>query len=74
MCEITDPAIVALAEPGETPWEAPGEGFAWMQRECDGNGCDKGLLYAPVRFCCKCGGDGYLVRVVQLPTSTEGTD
>lgn len=24
--------------------------------------CDMGLIYAPVRFCSKCGGSGYLLR------------
>lgn len=32
------------------------------QRPCDAEGCDRGLLLAPARFCGRCGGSGYLVR------------
>lgn len=55
------------AEPGEFVHE----GIVWThdhygpdddlyQRECDA-GCDRGLFYAPVRFCGRCDGSGFLV-------------
>ena len=65
MSKITDPAIVALASEGETPWESFSDEQVTMQRDCDG--CDKGLLYATARFCARCGGSGYLTRSVRVP-------
>lgn len=70
MAVITDPDIVALAEPGETPWEGFSDSHVFMQRDCPT--CDKGLLYAPARFCGQCGGTGRLVRFVPL-TDPETT-
>lgn len=37
-----------------------GPGDVAYQRDCPD--CEKGLLYAPVRWCPHCGGSGYLVR------------
>ena len=48
------------------------DGFLWqlweyddqitLQRACDAEGCDKGLLYTPVRNCSACQGSGYKTR------------
>lgn len=48
------------------------DGFLWqlweyddhivLQRDCDAEGCDRGLLYAPVRNCSACRGSGYRTR------------
>lgn len=45
---------------GETAWEWIEEGSVVFRRSCDR--CDKGLLYAPVRFCSACEGSGWLLR------------
>lgn len=72
MSQITDPAIVALAEPGETPWEGSEDDRVIMQRPC--GECDRGLLYSPVRFCGPCSGSGFRTRIVVLTDPTERID
>lgn len=37
-----------------------------LQRRCEAEGCDKGLVYAPVRDCGKCRGSGFIVRKLTL--------
>jgi hypothetical protein len=48
------------AREGETAYEWYDDKIVF-QRDCDG-GCDRGLIFAPVRDCPKCGGSGYLMR------------
>lgn len=47
------------AREGETAYEWRDDEIVF-QRDCPD--CDKGLIYAPVRFCGRCGGSGYLLR------------
>lgn len=61
---------VPLADPGPDGhlwqlWEYGG-GEIRLQRRCDAKGCDKGLLYTPVRNCSRCQGSGFLTRMFKL--------
>lgn len=47
-------------------WEGFENGQAILQTPCDEPGCDKGLIYSPVRNCPRCGGAGYLTRRIYL--------
>ena len=66
-----------MTEPGP-------DGFLWqlwdyddqiiLQRDCDAEGCEKGLLHTPARFCTRCGGDGYLLRTFPKPKESDDDD
>lgn len=58
------------AREGETAYEWHDDAQVAFQRPCDA-GCDRGLLLSPARFCTKCGGSGYLVRIVEEATQTR---
>lgn len=58
--QITDPEILARAQPGEVPWEGFNDDQIIFQRDCPD--CDRGLLLAPARFCPTCNGGGFLTR------------
>ncbi len=57
MSQIKD--FLGLKE-GETAWEGFQDDEVIIQCKCPH--CDKGLIYAPVRYCGFCHGDGYLTR------------
>lgn len=65
MSKITAPEIATLAEEGETPWESWNDNEVIMQRDCPD--CDRGMLFAPARFCGKCSGTGFRMRHVPVP-------
>jgi hypothetical protein len=56
--------------------EAGPDGYVWqlwpngseitLQRVCDAVDCDKGMLYAPARFCGACQGSGFRTRTFKL--------
>lgn len=48
-------------------WEYEGE--MHLQRNCDVEGCEKGLLLTPARFCSTCKGEGYITRTFKLKTN-----
>ena len=50
-------------------WEFDGE--IQLQRECDAEGCENGLLYTPARNCGRCSGSGYLTRRFLKPPEPE---
>lgn len=49
---------------GETRYDY-GDGLLAYQRPCT-HGCDRGLIYSPVRFCVPCGGTGWQNRWVRV--------
>lgn len=53
----------------ETAWEGLTDGTVILQRRCPD--CDRGLLYAPARFCTACSGAGYLTRTVPAPDAMD---
>ncbi len=58
------------AMPEETTWEGSGD-YVILQRDCDADGCDRGLLLYPARFCGKCHGSGYLTRTVPFAEADQ---
>lgn len=52
-------------------WEYEDLGEIHLQRACDAEGCEKGLLLAPARFCPKCSGRGLLVREFKLASAAS---
>ena len=63
-----------MTEPGP-------DGFLWqlwdyddqiiLQRDCDAEGCNKGLLHTPARFCTRCSGGGYINRRFPKPKAED---
>lgn len=51
-------------EPGETAWEGFGPHEVIIQKACEAEGCVKGLLYYPARFCPVCAGSGLVGRTM----------
>lgn len=47
------------------------DGFLWqlwgdrLQRTCEAEGCQRGLLLTPGRFCSACRGSGFIVKVLE---------
>ena len=50
-----------ITESGEERFDY-GDGLIGYQRACEAEGCDRGLIYSPVRKCGACGGWGWKVR------------
>lgn len=47
-------------------WEYFEDGKIILQRACDADGCEQGLLYYPARFCNACRGTGLVDRTFLL--------
>jgi hypothetical protein len=43
-----------------------------LQRDCDEEGCKKGLKLSPARNCDACGGTGFKTRQFPKPIRTRG--
>jgi hypothetical protein len=66
---------------GEPVTEPGPDGHLWqlweyadeivLQRDCDAEGCEKGLLHTPARFCTRCQGGGLLTKRFPRPKSDE---
>ena len=58
------------AEPGEERFDY-GDGLIAYQRTCEREGCDRGLIYSPVRNCGACNGWGWKARWFRVVDGRE---
>lgn len=63
----TTPTIM---ESGEERFDY-GDGLIAYQRACEREGCDRGLIYYPVRNCGACSGSGWKVRWFRVVDGRE---